>query len=180
MVKPRGRVPLALLVGLVLIALLVAGLQHRGGKSGTNTVASQSPSSTAAASPTSSLVNDLRAAAGRLGPNDGARAADLAGSLRQVADQVEAGGPAAGAAATAAIVSVGAWRLTGQLTDNAASSAVSLLSRVPGVTVVTLPGQTAATAPPGANAGTVATTAAPAPATSKGKADDKGNGKGKG
>jgi serine/threonine protein kinase len=176
MVKPRGRVPLALLVGLVLVALLVAGLQHRGGKSGTNTVASQSPSSTAAPSPTSSLVNDLRAAAGRLGANDGARAADLAGSLRQVADQVEAGSPAAGAAATAAIVTVGAWRLTGQLTDSAASTAVALLSRVPGVTVVTLPAQSAATAPPASNAGTVATV----PATSKGKADDKGNGKGKG
>ncbi|HTJ75682.1 MAG TPA: serine/threonine-protein kinase [Acidimicrobiales bacterium] len=174
MVKPRGRVPLALLVGLVLVALLVAGLQHRGGKSGTNTVASQSPSSTAAPSPTSSLVNDLRAAAGRLGANDGARAADLAGSLRQVADQVDAGSPAAGATATAAIVTVGAWRLTGQLTDSAASTAVALLSRVPGVTVVTLPAQT------GGNAGTVATTAAPAPAAGKGKADDKGTGKGNG
>src|SRR4051794_27406716 len=148
MVKPRGRVPLALLVGLVLVALLVAGLQHRTGRSGTNTVASQSPSSTTAPSPTSSLVNDLRAAAGRLGANDGARAADLAGSLRQVADQVESGSPAAGAAATAAIVTVGAWRLTGQLTDSAASTAVALLSRVPGVTVVTLPAQSAATAPP--------------------------------
>ncbi|MDQ3642427.1 MAG: hypothetical protein M3450_13430, partial [Actinomycetota bacterium] len=71
--------------------------------------------------------------------SDGARAADLASQLRQVADQVEAG--SGGGTATGAIISVGAWRLTGQLSEAAATSAISLLSRVPGVTVVTLPSQ---------------------------------------
>ncbi|MCA1682774.1 MAG: hypothetical protein LC685_02070, partial [Actinobacteria bacterium] len=101
------------------------------------TEATTGTSVTTAPSPTAGLANDLRAAAGRLGPADGARAADLATALRQVADQVQSGG--GGVAATTSIVSVGAWRLTGQLSDAAATSAIALLSRVPGVTVVTLP-----------------------------------------
>jgi hypothetical protein len=187
MVKPRGRVPLALLVGLVLIALLVAGLQHRGGNEGT-TAAASDPGPSTTVSPTNALANDLRAAAGRLGPGDGARAGDLAAALRQVADEVQAGN--GGAAATATIVSVGAWRLTGQLTDGAAASAITLLSRVPGVTVVTLPAQTAATTPAtvapssgstgGAGTSGTAATSGSTAGNGKAKSDDKGNGKGNG
>ena len=158
--RPRFRVPLALLVALVFIAVLVAGL-NRGNRSPSNDpAAAQTPSTqpppssggapttTAAPSPTAALAAELRAEAARLSPSDGARAADLATQLRQVADQVQAGN--GGPAATGAIVSAGAWRLTGQLSDAAATSAVNLLSRVPGVTVVTmpsLPGIPAPTAP---------------------------------
>ncbi|MGI8810486.1 MAG: serine/threonine-protein kinase [Acidimicrobiales bacterium] len=155
--KPRFRVPLALLVVLVFIAVLVAGL-NRGDRSPSNEPAgAQNPSTTAPSSSgatsattaapasTAALAAELRAAAGRLSPSDGARAADLASSLRQVADQVQAGN--GGGAATGAIVSVGAWRLTGQLSDAAATSAINLLSRVPGVTVVTLPSLSTAPAP---------------------------------
>jgi hypothetical protein len=172
MARPRARVPLALLVGLVFLALLVAGLHSRSGPSaGRSPTAASAPSSTAAPttttvapSPTDALAAQLRAAAARLGTSDGTRAPDLASSLRQVADQIQAGG--GGPAATAAMISVGAWHLTGQLSDAASTTAVNLLSRVPGVTVVTLPSQPvlpAATAP------------APTPAPGKGK--DKGKGK---
>jgi serine/threonine-protein kinase len=143
--RPPFRVPLALVVAVAFIALLVYGLNRGGGSGSTASSAGQSesttaaPTTTAAPSPTAALADELRAVAGRLGPADGARAADLAAALRQVADQVQAGN--AGPAATGAVISAGAWRLTGQLTDAAATSAIALLSRVPGVTVVNLPGQ---------------------------------------
>ena len=165
--RPRFRVPLALLVGLVFVAVLVAAL-NLGNRSPSDEPAdaqvgttqppaarSQTPPSTVAPtttvapSPTASLAAELRAAAGRLSAADGARAADLATSLRQVADQVQAG--TGGPAATGAIVTIGAWRLTGQLSEAAAASAISLLSRVPGVTVVTLPSLPLINAPAGSN-----------------------------
>ena len=173
--RSRFHVPVALLVGLVFVAVLVAGL-NRGSPSNAPAVgqtqstqsgapASSTPSTTTAApSPTAALTAELRAAAGRLSPSDGARAADLASSLRQVADQVQAGN--GGPAATGAIISAGAWRLTGQLSEAAATSAVNLLSRVPGVTVVTMPSLPGISLP-----------AAPAPGS--GRSDEKGN-KGKG
>ena len=169
---PRFRVPLALLVGLVFIAVLVAGLNW-GDPSSSNDPAAQTqstqrestPATTAASSPTAALAAELRAAARTLSPSDGARAADLASTLRQVADQVEAGN--GGGAATGAIVSAGAWRLTGQLSEAAASSAIDLLSRVPGVTVVTLPSQPVISLPS-------------APASGGAKEDEKDRGKGKG
>jgi hypothetical protein len=133
-----------------------------GASSGSSPTTAATSATTAATSPTAGLANDLRAAAGRLGPADGARAADLATALRQVADQVQSGG--GGVAATTSIVSVGAWRLTGQLSDAAATSAIALLSRVPGVTVVTLPSTPLL---PGA------TTPAPAPGNGNGKGKDK-------
>ncbi len=155
--RPRFRLPLALLVGLVFVAVLVAGL-NRGNPSADEPAAAQSqasdtsapstsaaPATTAAVSPAASLASELRAEAGRLSAADGARAADLASSLRQVADQVPSGD--GGAAATGAIISAGAWRLTGQLTEASANSAIALLSRVPGVTVVNLPSQPLINAP---------------------------------
>ena len=171
MARPRARVPLALLVVLVFVALLVAGLHSRSGRGAASTATTASsapttgaaPATTAAASPAAALAAELRAAAGRLGPADGARAADLATSLRSVADQVQAG--SGGPAATGALISVGAWHLTGQLSDGATTSAVTLLSRVPGVTVVTLPSAPAVSGP-----GAPAT---PAPAGGKGKGKDK-------
>ena len=178
--RPRFRVPLALLVGLVFVAVLVAGLNlgdrspsnepadADGQTESTQSPAAQTPQSTAAPSPTTGLAGELRAAAGRLSAADGARAADLATSLRQVADQLQAGN--GGAAATGAIVTIGAWRLTGQLTDAAATSAINLLSRVPGVTVVTLPSLPGVNAPTGGN-GTTGRD------DGKGKESDKGKGK---
>lgn len=160
--RPRFRVPLALLVGLVFVAVLVAGL-NLGDRPSNEAVdadgqtestpppaVAQTPQSTAP-SPTTGLAGELRTAAGRLSAADGARAADLASSLRQVADQVQAGN--GGPAATGAIVTVGTWRLTGQLTDAAATSAINLLSRVPGVTVVTLPSIPAINPPAGGGNG---------------------------
>ncbi len=143
-----SRVKVALLLGVALVAVLVAGL-HRGDRSPSTqpVVAQTTPTTTGSSatsapapptpSPTATLAGDLRTAAGRLSSADGARAADLAASLRQVADEVQAGN--GGPAATGAIISAGAWRLTGQLSDAAATSAISLLSRVPGVTVVDIP-----------------------------------------
>ncbi|HEV2760745.1 MAG TPA: hypothetical protein VGV86_14385, partial [Acidimicrobiales bacterium] len=126
------------------------------------------PATTAAPSPTATWAGELRSAAGRLSPSDGARAADLASQLRQVADQVEAG--SGGGTATGAIISVGAWRLTGQLSESAATTAINLLSRVPGVTVVTLPSQPVISVP-----------TAPAPGgNTRGTAKPDDNGKGKG
>jgi serine/threonine-protein kinase len=177
----RTRVPLALIVGLVFVVVLVAGLNRRD-RSPADPASTQTPTtaaapaSTAPASPTAALAAELRAAAGRLGAADGARAGDLATTLRQVADQVEAGG--GGNAATGAIVTVGAWRLTGQLTEAAATSAINLLSRVPGVTVVTLPasGRPAVSAP--STGGSPARGNTPQDA-GKDKDDDKGAGKDK-
>jgi serine/threonine-protein kinase len=167
--RPRFRVPLALVVALVFIAILVAGL-NRGDRSPSNDPSTAqtegAPATTAAPSPTATLAAELRAAAARLSPSDGARAADLASTLSQVADQVEAGN--GGGTATGAIISVGAWRLTGQLSDGAATSAINLLSRVPGVTVVTLPSQPVISVP-----------TAPAPDSGKPDDGDKGRGKGK-
>jgi hypothetical protein len=169
----------------VFVAVLVFALQHRSkpvakSSSPPSTAASRSqtsdpattkaPATTAAPSPTDTLANDLRAAAAKLGPSDGARAADLAAMLRQAADQVQAGG--GGAAATGDIVSIGAWRLTGQISDAAATSAINLLSRVPGATVVTLPSVPLLNGGASAPAPTAPATPAPAPAN--------GNGKGKG
>ncbi len=164
--QPRFRLPLALVVALVFIAILVAGL-NRGDRSPSNDPSGSvgAPTTTAAPSPTATLAAELRAAAGRLSPSDGARATDLASTLRQVADQVEAGN--GGGAATAAIVSAGAWRLTGQLSDAAATSAINLLSRVPGATVVTLPSQPVISVPT-------------APASGGGKPDDDEKDRGKG
>ncbi len=169
--RSLGRVPLALIVALVFLALLVFGLHNRSkpgtGTAGASSATTAAPSTTVALSPTAGLAADLRAAAARLGPADGARAGDLAASLRQVAGEVEAG--SGGGTATGAIVSVGAWRLTGQLSDAAATSAVALLSRVPGVTVITLPSVPVIAVP---------TTAAPT-ATAPAPAAGNGNGKGK-
>jgi hypothetical protein len=174
--RSLGRVPLALIVALAFLALLVFGLHSRSKSGPTATGASSTPSTAAGnasattaapattvpPSPTASLANDLRAAAGRLSPADGARAGDLATALRQVADQVQAG--TGGPSATGAIVSAGAWRLTGQLSEAAASSAIALLSRVPGVTVVTLP-STPVVPVPGVPT--------PAPTNGNGKGKDK-------
>ncbi|HEX3623582.1 MAG TPA: serine/threonine-protein kinase [Acidimicrobiales bacterium] len=184
--RPSGRVPVALLVGLVALAVLVFALHNRSKPAGKSTASSTQtstpattagspgttaadPATTAPASPTVSLANDLRAAAARLGPADGARAGDLATMLRQVADQVQAG--SGGGTATTGIVSVGVWRLTGQLSDAAATSAINLLSRVPGVTVVTLPATPVIPFP------TPATTPAPTQGNSNGNGNGKGNGK---
>ena len=175
--RPRARVPLALLVGLLFVALLVAGL-NRDDRPGSDEATAAStpsttgaPASTGAPPPTAALAGELRALAGRLRPSEGARAGDLATLLRQVADQVEAG--AGGAGATATMVSVAAWRATGQLSEAAATSAVTLLSRVPGATVVTLPSQSSQ---PAVSAPTV-----PAGGNGRdaGKEDGKGEGRGK-
>jgi hypothetical protein len=167
----RFRVPVAVLVAVVFVALLVAGL-NRGDRTpsnqpaGAETPTTAAKPATTAASPTASLAAELRTAAGKLSASDGARAADLATTLRQVADQVQAGN--GGASATGAIVAVGAWRLTGQLSDATAASAIALLSRVPGATVVNLPSQPVVTAP--------AAPAAPStPGGGKAKGKDKGD-----
>ncbi|HEX2119387.1 MAG TPA: serine/threonine-protein kinase, partial [Acidimicrobiales bacterium] len=102
--RPRGRVPLALLAGLLFVVLLVAGLNREDGSassaasSGTTETTAAAPPSTAPLSPTAALAAELRAYADRLGPADGARAGDLAASLRSVADQLQAGNPAGPAA----------------------------------------------------------------------------------
>jgi hypothetical protein len=162
--RPRGRVVVALLATLIFVALLVAGMRSRGDSSSTSTGATATTTAPTASTAAPTLADQLRAAAGRLGPADGARAADLAAALRQVADQTEAGG--GGPAATTAIISAGTWHLTGQLTDAATTSAINLLSQVPGVTVVTLPSL------PGILGPTATTPAAtPGPAKAKGKKD---------
>jgi hypothetical protein len=116
----------------------------------------------------SPLVRDLRAEADRLSPADGARATELATRLRQVADQVEAGG--GGPAATGLIVSVATWNRDRQLSDGATVTALALLQQVPGVTVPT----TVAPAPPPTTRAP-ATTAAPD--RGRGNEDNKDNNK---
>jgi len=135
--RPRGRVPLALIVVVVFVALLVAGLNNRSRPVARPSAGGGPPSSettTTTAPPVTPLAAELRAAASRLTSADGPRAADLAARLRQVADELSGGG--GGVAATEAIVAVGTWRLAGQLSDAATVSALALLSQVPGVTVV--------------------------------------------
>ena len=176
--RPRSRLPLALILGVVFIALLVAWL-NRGDRSTSTEPSPATPQSTAApvsTSPTSALAGDLRAFAGRLRPTDGARAGDLATLLRQVADQTEAG--AGGQGATATMISVAAWRATGQLTDAAATTAVTLLSRVPGATVVTLPPSQPSVSVPTAPA-TPSAPATGANSGSSGGGDGKGRDEGK-
>lgn len=177
MARSRFRVPLALVVALVFIAVLVAGLNRAGRSPSDQPAAAQTESTqqtTATTSPTGGLAAELRAAAGRLSAADGARAPELASTLRQVADQVQAGN--GGGPATGAIATIGAWRLTGQLSDAAATSAVNLLSRVPGVTVVTLPSQpvisTPATRGGGATAGGATAEKGKDGADGRGKAKD--------
>jgi len=174
--RPRFRVPVALLVVLVFVAVLVAGLNRRdkapsdepaaAQTASTQAAAGQTPTqpSTTAAAPAAGLAADLRAAAGRLSAADGARASDLASTLRQVADQVQAGNAGAAGTATGAVVSAGAWRLTGQLSEAAATAAINVLSRVPGVTVVTLPSLPLLSPPAGGGSTN--------PGKAKGKDDD--------
>ena len=179
--RRRSRLPIALLVGLVLVGLLVAVLNRPDAK---EPAATAGGSTVGAATSGAALAADLRAVAGRLGPSDGERADDMAAALRNVADQVEGGG--GGAAATAAIVSAGAWRATGQLSDAAAAAAIDVLRRVPGASVVTVPpgGATTPAAPSvsvnsgSGNAGS-GTTAGNAGSGKGDKDDDKGKGKGK-
>ena len=161
--RPRGRLPLAVFFGVVLLVLLIAGL-NRGRSPGRTGAAdaSASTSTTAAPSPATALADQLRAEADRLSPADGAQAAAMATLLRQVADQVQAG--SGGTSATGAIVSIGAWRLTGQISDAAAASGIAVLSKVPGVTVVTLQSLSPAPAPPN--------NAAPNKSKGKGKGGD--------
>jgi serine/threonine-protein kinase len=177
--RPRGRVPLALIVVVAFVALLVAGLQGRSHpaatSSGVDSAANQ-PSTTAAPATTAAgpataagQAADLRAAADRLTAADGVRAGDLAIRLRQVADLVSSGSPGAGVAATETLVAVGTWRLAGQLSDAATVTAATLLGRVPGVS--TAPTQPATTAAP---ARTTPTPAPAAPGNSGGKGKDKG------
>ncbi len=133
--RPRFRAPLAILLGIILLAALIGSFRSRSSADRTANPAAQSTTPTT----TLSLSAKLRAAAGRLGPADGARAADLATSLRSVADAVDAGGGGGGAQATGAMAAIGAWRLTGQLSDAAASSTIDLLSQVPGATILDAP-----------------------------------------
>ena len=135
--RPRARVPLALIVVLAFVGLLVAGLNSRSPSTPEPSAASSAePTTTAALSPLASLAGELRAAADRLSPTDGPRATELATRLRQVADQVPSGGGAVGATET--MVAVSAWRQSGQISDAATVTAVTLLGRVPGVTTATV------------------------------------------
>jgi len=156
--RPSLPLRLALVAGVVVVALVVL-LRACGEKSPPDAAA---PGQEVASS--SPLVRDLRAEADRLSAADGARATELAGRLRQVADQVESGG--GGPAATGLIVSVATWNRDRQLSTAATVTALTLLQQVPGVTVPT----TVAPAP---------TTAAPAPAVTRAPATTRDRGKGK-
>jgi serine/threonine-protein kinase len=167
------RVALAVLVVLVVAAILLAGRSRtrQPAASRATAPASSAPATTPSSTVTtqtarSPVAQSLLALADRIGPTDGVRAGDLASRLRQLADQVDAGG--AGPTATNLIVSVAAWHSAGQLSDSATVAALQALSAVPG---------TAGTATaPAAQTPTPTVPRATAPAA----ANDNGKGKGKG
>lgn len=126
--------PLAL-VALLLLGLVIA-LAADAGSSKDSTPPPSSPTTAAApatTAPAPSLAQRLRGAAGGLSrKQDGARADDLAKGMVQVADALDAGSPAAAGEATGLMAAATAWALTGQLSEPARATAVSLLSQVPG------------------------------------------------
>jgi len=154
--RPSLSLRLALLAGVAVFALVV--LMRACGQESPPGPAATPEGEVVTSSP---LARDLRAEADRLSPADGARATELAGGLRQVADQVGAGG--GGPAATGLIVSIANWNRDRQLSDGATVTALTLLQQVPGVSVPT----TVAPAPPPPTQAP-ATTAAP----NRGRGDD--------
>jgi serine/threonine-protein kinase len=181
---------LAILAAVALVLLLTAtsgpSIDALARQAASTTVAPTTPTTRAPATtvPTTtapaqqSLSQVLRALADHLKPSDGARAGDLASGLRQVANDLDAGSPAAAGHATGLIISAAAWQQTGQLSASALTSAVQLLQSVPGVqavaatqspAVVTTVAPRAATGGP---AGATAPTAGGGKSKGKGKAGD--------
>lgn len=114
------------------------------------------------------LSGRLSALAERVEVGDGAKGAEAAERLREVADQVKAGG--GGDAATELLGDAAGWNASGQLFRTAYAEMVALLRLVPGVDATA--GTTAPTAP--------ATTTAPPTSEEEGDEDGKGKGKGRG
>ena len=154
----RLRVGLAALAAVALVFLLVQVFDGESADdlvAGVAQTAATTPTTaaptTTLASPGAALAAEMRAAAGGLGGDDGAAAADLAGRLRTIADHVERGEVSTGAIATGLLVDVARWYQSGQLTGGAAVTAVQLLQKVPGVAVAGS-APAAASPPPAANA----------------------------
>jgi eukaryotic-like serine/threonine-protein kinase len=136
----RLRVGLAALAAVALVVLLAQVFDGESADDLVAGVAQTAATTPTTATPTTTVVSpgaalaaEMRAAAGGLGGDDGAAAADLAGRLRTVADQVERGEVTTGAIATGLLVDIAGWYQSGQLTAGAAVTAVQLLQRVPGV-----------------------------------------------
>ena len=128
--RPRRRVPvgpwLILLAGAALVGLLVlSGAFGSGGKEG------QTTSSTTQVSALAGLAERMREFADGLSGRDGDASSELADGMREVADQVEAGGGRSAAGSLAG--DVVEWQDNGDLTDRAALTALGLLRSVPGV-----------------------------------------------
>ena len=114
------------------------------------------------------LAGQLTSLAERVETGDGAKGPDAAERLREVADQVQAGG--GGDAATELLRDATGWNAAGELFPTAYGEVVALLRQVPGVDATA--GTTVPTAP--------ATTAAPPPEDEGGEEDGKGRDKGRG
>ncbi|HEX7168499.1 MAG TPA: serine/threonine-protein kinase [Acidimicrobiales bacterium] len=138
---------------LLLITLLAAGL-----------LAARDETTASA-----ELHDQIRDAAGELGPSDGARAGDSATRLRAIADRLQRGdGAGAAAEANALLTELATWQATGQLASGPVARVKALVLQVPG-------------ADGGAFA--VATTAPPPPTTvapAEQRDGDRKRGKGKG
>jgi non-specific serine/threonine protein kinase/serine/threonine-protein kinase len=116
-----------LLAGAALLVLLVLARALGSGGDARRTT------STTQVSALAGLAQQMRAFADGLSGRDGDASSDLAGRMRTVADQVEAGGGRS--AANSLVGDVRDWQDNGDLTDRAALTALGLLQRVPGVTV---------------------------------------------
>jgi tRNA A-37 threonylcarbamoyl transferase component Bud32 len=131
--RRRSRAPLVWL-GIALAVILAMALLGREAGPFVPAVGDRATTTVAAQDAPRTLPERMRELAGRLEPErDGARARDLADGLRRVADELEANRPTAAGQATGLIISVGAWRQSGQLSDVAAAAAIDLLRQVPGV-----------------------------------------------
>jgi hypothetical protein len=138
------RIALVVLAGLAVLFLLVQVLRSLPHEDATvdaakapsaSSTTPQTTATTAAPTAATVLAATMRQGAALLTPANGAAAAELAGRLRTLADQVQRGDSGASTAATALIIDVAKWRQAGQLDDGATLGAVQLLQQVPGVVV---------------------------------------------
>lgn len=135
----RRRLAPALLAAAAVLLFIVLIAAAGGGGGGGRTADQEA------------LAGQLKALAERVEVGDGAKGPEAAQRLREVADQVRAGG--GGDAATELLVEATGWNRDGQLFRTAYNEMVSLLRRVPGVdasvlTTTTVAPPTTSPAPP--------------------------------
>lgn len=153
MLAGRRRLALALMAAAAVVLLIVV-LVFSGG--GNGSLAGRDP-----------LSDQLASLADRVEEGDGAKGPDAAERLREVAEQVQAGG--GGDAATELLRDAAEWNRSGQLSRAAFTAMVALLRQVEGADASVL---TTTTAPPA--------TVSPPPPEDKDEKEEEDRGKGKG